>query len=49
MGGANSMPNWVNANPPLASKDYVHFNDQGAKKVAQLFTDALLDEISKSK
>ncbi|MCX7875314.1 MAG: hypothetical protein N2321_03985 [Melioribacteraceae bacterium] len=43
MGGENSMSSWVNANPPLAFKDYIHFNDQGAKKVAQLFTDALLD------
>lgn len=43
MGGENSMSTWVNANPPLAFKDYIHFNDQGAKKVAQLFTDALLD------
>lgn len=49
MGGQNSMPTWVNANPPLAFKDYIHFNDQGAKKVAQLFTDALFDEFNKSK
>jgi hypothetical protein len=43
MGGQNSMPNWVNANPPLAFKDFIHFNDQGAKKVAELLTDALLE------
>ncbi len=49
MGGENSMPNWVNANPPLAFKDYIHFNDQGAKKVAQLFSEALLDEFNKHK
>ncbi len=49
MGGENSMPNWVNANPPLAFKDYIHFNDQGAKKVAQLFSEALLDEYNKQK
>ncbi|MEW6652799.1 MAG: hypothetical protein AB1394_04935 [Bacteroidota bacterium] len=49
MGGQNSMPSWVNANPPLAFKDYIHFNDQGAKKVAQLFTEALFDQLSKSK
>jgi lysophospholipase L1-like esterase len=42
MGGENSMPNWVNANPPLAFKDFIHFNDQGAKKVADLLTEALL-------
>jgi lysophospholipase L1-like esterase len=42
MGGENSMPKWVDANPPLAFKDYIHFNDQGAKKVADLLTTALL-------
>lgn len=42
MGGENSMPNWVNANPPLAFKDFIHFNDQGAKKIADLLTGALL-------
>lgn len=49
MGGQNSMPTWVNANPPLAFKDYIHFNDQGAKKVAQLFTDALFNQMNMSK
>ena len=49
MGGMNSMPTWVNANPSMAFKDYIHFNDQGAKKVSQLFTDALIDEFNKVK
>jgi lysophospholipase L1-like esterase len=49
MGGQNSMPTWVNTNPPLAFKDYIHFNDQGARKIAQLFTDALIDEFNKAK
>jgi lysophospholipase L1-like esterase len=49
MGGENSMATWVSANPPLAFKDYIHFNEQGAKKVAQLFTEALLDEFAKFK
>jgi len=44
MGGENSMPNWVNANPPLAFKDFIHFNDQGAAKVAGLLTAALLEQ-----
>lgn len=44
MGGENSMPKWVNANPPLAFKDYIHFNDQGAAKIAQLFVESLMDE-----
>lgn len=42
MGGENSMPQWVDANPPLAFKDYIHFNDQGAKKVADMLTEALM-------
>ncbi|MEW6506339.1 MAG: hypothetical protein AB1432_01200 [Bacteroidota bacterium] len=49
MGGENSMPKWVNANPPLAFKDYIHFNDQGAAKIAQLFLESLLTEFSKYK
>lgn len=49
MGGENSMPKWVNANPPLAFKDYIHFNDQGAAKIAQLFLDSLISEFNKHK
>lgn len=44
MGGVNSMTEWVNANPPLAFKDFIHFNAQGAKKVADLLTEALLEQ-----
>ncbi|KAB2846995.1 MAG: hypothetical protein F9K45_00675, partial [Melioribacteraceae bacterium] len=47
MGGKDSVPNWVNSNPPLAFKDYIHFNDQGAKKVADLLSDALLEAYDK--
>jgi lysophospholipase L1-like esterase len=43
MGGKNSMVNWVNANPSLAYKDYIHFNEAGVKKVASLFSEALLE------
>jgi lysophospholipase L1-like esterase len=46
MGGKNSMPSWVTANPPLAAKDYVHFNARGAKIVAEMFSNALLNEYS---
>ncbi len=42
MGGKDSMIDWVNANPPLASKDHIHFNESGVKKVAQMFSKALL-------
>jgi hypothetical protein len=37
MGGQNSMPSWVFADPPLASGDFVHFNHRGAKTIAQMF------------
>ncbi len=37
MGGKNSMPKWVNANPALAATDYIHFSPQGAKKIAEEF------------
>ncbi len=49
MGGENSMPKWVDANPPLAYKDYIHFNEQGAQKIAELLTDALMSEYNKFK
>jgi len=44
MGGYNSMPAWVSANPPLASKDYVHFNPRGSKVMAQMFYNAFIYE-----
>lgn len=47
MGGKNSMPKWVEANPPLAFRDYTHFNDYGAKKIAELFTESLLQAYKK--
>ncbi len=42
MGGKNSMPSWVFAQPPLASKDFVHFNPRGAVIIAQMFYNALI-------
>lgn len=44
MGGRNSMPQWVAADPPLAAPDYVHFTRQGARKIAELFFDALMKD-----
>jgi len=44
MGGKNSMPSWVSAQPPLAVADYVHFNARGAKVIAEMFSNALLYE-----
>jgi lysophospholipase L1-like esterase len=44
MGGQNSMSAWVEADPPLAAPDYVHFSPAGAKKVSNLLFKALSDE-----
>ena len=44
MGGRNSMPSWVSADPPLAAPDYVHFSRQGARKLAELFYEALMKD-----
>jgi hypothetical protein len=40
MGGKNAMISWVEAEKPLAGKDYVHFNNLGTKKVSELFMKA---------
>lgn len=37
MGGKNSMVRWVKANPPLANKDFTHFNFEGAEKIGAFF------------
>ncbi len=44
MGGKNSMPAWVNANPPLATTDYVHFTPRGSKLIAQMLYNAFIYE-----
>lgn len=44
MGGADSMVDWVLDKKPLAAKDFIHFNHQGGKKVADLLTATLLKE-----
>lgn len=44
MGGLNSMPQWVYASPPLATKDFTHFTPKGARKLAEMFTRSLLFE-----
>lgn len=41
MGGENCMLEWVNAN--LVSKDYGHFNEFGAKKIAEMVSDVILN------
>lgn len=44
MGGQNSMPSWVNAEPSLARPDYVHFSAKGARLIANMFYNALIFE-----
>lgn len=44
MGGYNSMPSWVNSQPPLAGADYTHFTPRGAKLIANMFYNALMFE-----
>jgi hypothetical protein len=48
MGGENSMTDWVNAKPALALKDYTHVNLQGAEKIAEMLSHAILEEYKKS-
>ncbi|MFT4754814.1 MAG: hypothetical protein ACI9GM_000132 [Salibacteraceae bacterium] len=40
MGGKNAMISWVEAEKPLAAKDYIHFNNLGTRKVSELFMKA---------
>ena len=42
MGGQNSMIEWVQADPPLAAADYVHFSPQGARIIAEAFIKSFL-------
>lgn len=49
MGGRNSMPSWVLAQPPLASKDFIHFNYEGSKIVAEMFYNSLFYEYNNFK
>lgn len=47
MGGENSMPSWVFAQPPLAGSDFVHFNPHGAKIIANMFYNAFIYEYNR--
>ena len=42
MGGAGSMRQWVNHNPPLAGPDYIHFTTKGANEVGSSLAKSLL-------
>lgn len=45
MGGPGSMVGWVEAVPPLARKDYVHFSERGAGQVGNQLAELLLNEL----
>jgi lysophospholipase L1-like esterase len=42
MGGENTMARWVEASPSLANRDYIHLNARGARKVADLLYQFLM-------
>lgn len=44
MGGKNSMPSFVQADPPLAISDYVHFTPRGANLMSEMFYNALMED-----
>lgn len=44
MGGYNSMIKWVEADPPLAGKDYTHFTLSGTKKISEMLWQAIENE-----
>lgn len=37
MGGENSIQKWVKEKPSLAARDYIHFTNAGARKIADYF------------
>lgn len=45
MGGLNTIVEWVEANPPLANKDYCHLRPEGGKIMADLLFDAITKEM----
>lgn len=49
MGGMDAMDKWVNATPPMATKDYTHFTINGSKKVAEMLTDAIIKSYNEYK
>ncbi len=42
MGGRNSMIQWVSHKPSWAVSDYIHFTPQGAKRIAEVFTQSFM-------
>ena len=44
MGGENSIVAWVQADPPLATADYVHFTPRGARYVGEMLYASLMSD-----
>lgn len=47
MGGENAMVEWVDAEKPMANKDYTHVNHLGANKIANMLVNHLNAEYNK--
>ena len=45
MGGKNAMAAWVEHEPPLGEKDFIHFTPAGAGIIAEMFYRALMYEV----
>lgn len=41
MGGRGSMAKWVEADPPLAGEDYIHFTPLGAKHISKILYETI--------
>ena len=44
MGGENSIQKWVLEKPSLAARDYIHFTNRGAKKIADFFIEDFMKD-----
>lgn len=44
MGGKNSMPAWVNADPALARTDFTHFTWRGSTVISKMFYEAMMND-----
>lgn len=42
MGGAGSMKEWVNHQPPLGGPDYIHFTNRGANEIGEALSKSFL-------
>jgi len=49
MGGKNSLVNWVEQDPPLAKKDYIHPTPRGAEILGRFLFNAVMKEYGKYK